>query len=352
MDNSTIIMMMWTAIIVVLIFDFTNGFHDASNITGSIIASRAMTPIQAAFLTGIFHFIGPMLGGTAVADTIGKFVSIKDLNANMSLMILLCGIFGSIFWNLFTWWFGLPSSSSHALVGGIAGAVLFAAGADHVMWGWEALVTKGKLTGVMKVLLSLFVSPVLGFWLAWIFQKIARRLVANAKPRVDKFFKWSQWGSAAALSFSHGTNDAQKSMGIIALALLLGGEIDKFHIPFWVILTCAIFITAGNSMGGWRIVRTVGFGIFRVRPIHSFNAQLTAAAVIFGAANMGAPVSTTHVASSSIMGVGTAEQPKAVKWRKGKEIFATWVLTIPGSGLVGGLTYLLADMITHVSGVR
>lgn len=351
MDNS-IMIMMWTAIVVVLVFDFTNGFHDASNITGTIIASRAMTPIQAAILTGIFHFIGPMLGGTAVADTIGKFVQIGDLKANMSLMILLCGIFGSIFWNILTWWFGLPSSSSHALVGGIAGAVIFAAGADHVMWGWEALVTKGKLTGVMKVILSLFVSPILGFWLGWIFQKIARRLVANAKPRVDKFFKWSQWFSAAALSFSHGTNDAQKSMGIIALALLLGGDIQKFHIPFWVILTCAIFITLGNMFGGWRIVKTVGFGIFRVRPIHSFNAQLTASAVIFGAATMGAPVSTTHVASSSIMGVGTAEQPKAVKWRKGKEIFATWILTIPGSGVVGGCTYMLADLLMNVSGTR
>ncbi|MBF0127251.1 MAG: inorganic phosphate transporter [Magnetococcales bacterium] len=351
MDNS-IVMMMWTAIVVVLIFDFTNGFHDASNITGSIIASRAMTPIQAALLTGVFHFIGPMLGGTAVANTIGKFVSIGDLNAHMSLMILLCGIFGSIFWNILTWWFGLPSSSSHALVGGIAGAVLFAAGSSHVMWGWEDLIMKGKLSGVMKVVLSLFVSPILGFWLGWIFQKVARRLVANAKPKVDRFFKLSQWVSAAALSFSHGTNDAQKSMGIIALALLLGGDIQKFHVPFWVIVICAAFITAGNMFGGWRIVKTVGFGIFRVRAIHSFNAQLTAAAVIFGAATMGAPVSTTHVASSSIMGAGTAEQPKAVKWRKGKEIFATWILTIPGSGLVGGATYMLADLIFKVSGAH
>ncbi|MBF0270661.1 MAG: inorganic phosphate transporter [Magnetococcales bacterium] len=352
MDNTTIMMMMWTAIVIVLIFDFTNGFHDASNITGTIIASRAMTPIQAALLTGVFHFIGPLLGGTAVANTIGKFVKIDDLNANMSLMILLCGIFGSIFWNIFTWWFGLPSSSSHALVGGVAGAVLFAAGSNHVMWGWEDLILKGKMSGVMKVVLSLFVSPILGFWFAWIFQKIIRRLVANAKPRIDGFFKYSQWISAAALSFSHGTNDAQKSMGIISLALLLGGSIDKFYVPTWVIWICAALITAGNMFGGWRIVRTVGFGIFRVRPIHSFNAQLTASAVIFGAATMGAPVSTTHVASSSIMGVGTAEQPKAVKWRKGKEIFATWILTIPGSGLVGGLTYLLADLLTGVSGVR
>ncbi|MEO5376732.1 MAG: inorganic phosphate transporter [Magnetococcus sp. DMHC-6] len=344
MDN--ILILMWAAIIIVLIFDFTNGFHDASNITGTIIASRAMTPIQAALLTGVFHFIGPMLGGTAVANTIGKFVTIGDLEAAMSLTILLCGIFGSIFWNLFTWWFGLPSSSSHALVGGIVGAVLFAAGPDHVLWGWSKLINDGEMSGVTKVILSLFISPVVGFWFAWTLQKIVRTMVAAARPGVDKFFKYSQWISAGALSFSHGTNDAQKSMGIISLALLLGGQTDKFYIPDWVILWCALIITAGNMFGGWRIVKTVGFGIFRVRPIHSFNAQLTSATVIFGAAMVGAPVSTTHVSSSAIMGVGTAEQPNAVKWRKGKEIFATWIITIPGSGLVGGLTYLLTNVFT------
>ncbi|MBF0401490.1 MAG: inorganic phosphate transporter [Magnetococcales bacterium] len=352
MDSNTVMMLMWATIVVVLIFDFTNGFHDASNITGSIIASRAMTPIQAALLTGVFHFIGPMLGGVAVANTIGGFVKIDDLPKVMSLTVVLCGIFGSIFWNLLTWFFGLPSSSSHALVGGIAGAVLFAAGGDHVVWGVEKLVVDGKMTGVTKVVLSLFISPILGFWLGYMLQVLVRRLTNRARPSIDKVFKWSQYISAAALSFSHGTNDAQKSMGIIGLALFLGGEIPKFGIPYWVIVTCAVVITIGNMFGGWRIVRTVGFGIYRVRPIHSFNAQLTSAAVIFGAATMGAPVSTTHVASSGIMGVGSADRPKAVKWRKGKEILATWLLTIPGSGLVGGATYLLTDLIFHVSAGR
>ncbi|MBF0461841.1 MAG: inorganic phosphate transporter [Magnetococcales bacterium] len=350
MDN--IAMLMWTTIVVVLVFDFTNGFHDASNITGSIIASRAMTPIQAAMLTGVFHFIGPILGGVAVANTIGGFVKIDDLPKIMSLTVVLCGIGGSIFWNLLTWFFGMPSSSSHALVGGVAGAVLFAAGGDHVVWGFQKLVVDGKMTGVTKVILSLFISPILGFWFGYILQRIVRRLTSEARPSIDRVFKWSQYISAAALSFSHGTNDAQKSMGIIALALFLGGETAKFSIPFWVILTCATVITVGNMFGGWRIVRTVGFGIYRVRPIHSFNAQLASAAVIFGAATMGAPVSTTHVASSAIMGVGSADRPKAVKWRKGKEIVATWLLTIPGSGMVGGLIYLLADWAFHVSAGR
>ncbi|MBF0283392.1 MAG: inorganic phosphate transporter [Magnetococcales bacterium] len=338
MDISMMVFMMWAAIVIVLIFDFTNGFHDASNITGTIIAARAMTPIQASLVTGAFHFLGPMLGGTAVADTIGKFVTLSDVPASISLGIVLAGICGSIFWNLFTWYFGLPSSSSHALVGGIVGAVMFAAGSDHVMWGMQELVTKGKLTGVMKVVMSLFLSPVLGFWIGFGVQKLSRWLTRDSRPSINKFFQGGQWLSAAALSFSHGTNDAQKSMGIIALALMLGGEIQKFHIPFWVILTCAILITAGNMMGGWRIARTVGFGIYKVRPIHSFNTQMISASVIFGAAVWGAPVSTTHVTSSTIMGIGTAEHPRAVKWRKGKEILATWFLTIPGAGLVGGIT--------------
>lgn len=345
MDASIIFMLMWATIIIVLIFDFTNGFHDASNITGTIIASRSMSPIQAATLTGVFHFIGPLVGGTAVANTIGGIGDIKDLQAVVSLTIVLCGIFGSIFWNLLTWWFGMPSSSSHALVGGVAGAILFGAGADHVNWGLEVFIAKGKMTGVTKVVLSLLISPLLGFMIGWSLQKFIGFLVAAAKPSVNKVFIWSQYISAAGMSFAHGTNDAQKSMGIIALALFLGGSIEKFYVPFWVILACAILMTIGNMFGGWRIARTVGFGIFKVRPIHSFSAQMTSAGVIYGAALVGAPVSTTHVANSAILGVGSAAAPRSVKWRKGKEMILTWFITIPGSGLVGGVTYLIVKAI-------
>jgi PiT family inorganic phosphate transporter len=332
------------AVGVVLIFDYTNGFHDASNIIATPIASRALTPIQAVVIVATFEFLGPILGGTAVANTIGKFVNLDDVAAVLSVVVILCGLSGAIFWNLLTWWFGIPSSSSHALVGGLAGAVLVAVGADHVIWGFEQLA-EGHVTGVTKVLLALFLSPIIGFWAGFGIHRLTFFLMRGAKPGVNRFFKRIQIFSCAGLAFSHGANDAQKSMGIITLVLLSGGFLDEFEVPFWVILSCAIAITLGILSGGWRIVRTVGFGIFKVRPIHAFDGQLTSAAVIFSASMVGAPVSTTHVVSSSLMGIGASERPKAVRWAKAKEIVSTWLITIPGAGTVSVLTYLLVDLL-------
>jgi PiT family inorganic phosphate transporter len=336
------------SVAVVLLFDYTNGFHDASNIIATPIASRALTPIQAVAIVATFEFLGPLLGGTAVANTIGEFVDLDDVAAILSVTIILCGLSGAIFWNLLTWWFGIPSSSSHALVGGLTGAVLVAVGADHVLWGFEQLL-HGHLTGVTKVLLALFLSPIIGFWAGFAVHRIVFFLMRGAKPGVNRFFKRIQIFSCAGLAFSHGANDAQKSMGIITLVLLSGGLIDEFRVPFWVILSCAIAITLGILSGGWRIVRTVGFGIFKVRPIHAFDAQVTSAAVIFGASAIGAPVSTTHVVSSSLMGIGAAERPKAVRWAKAKEIVSTWLITIPGAGTVSVLTYLLVDLLLDLT---
>ncbi len=333
---------------VVLIFDYTNGFHDASNIIATPIASRALTPVQAVVIVATFEFLGPLLGGTAVANTIGKFVNLDDVAAILSIVVILCGLAGAIFWNLITWWFGIPSSSSHALVGGLAGAVIIAVGSDHVLWGFSQLA-QGHFTGVTKVLLSLIISPIIGFWAGFLVHRLVFFLMRGAKPGVNKFFKRIQIFSCAGLAFSHGANDAQKSMGIITLVLLNGGMIDEFKVPFWVILSCAIAITLGILSGGWRIVRTVGFGIFKVRPIHAFDAQLTSAAVIFGASVVGAPVSTTHVVSSSLMGIGAAERPKAVRWAKAKEIVSTWIITIPGAGSVSILTYLAVNAIVGVN---
>jgi PiT family inorganic phosphate transporter len=333
------------AVVVVLVFDYTNGFHDASNIIATPIASRALTPIQAVAIVATFEFLGPILGGTAVANTIGKFVNLDDVAAVLSVTIILCGLSGAIFWNLLTWWFGIPSSSSHALVGGLTGAVLVAVGADHVIWGFEQLFDDGHLTGVTKVLLALILSPIIGFWVGFAVHQLVFFLMRGAKPGVNRFFMRIQIFSCAGLAFSHGANDAQKSMGIITLVLLSGGFLEEFAVPFWVILSCAIAITLGILSGGWRIVRTVGFGIFKVRPIHAFDGQLTSAAVIFGASMVGAPVSTTHVVSSSLMGIGAAERPKAVRWAKAKEIVSTWLITIPGAGSVSVLTYLLVDLL-------
>lgn len=334
--------LVYVAVATVLIFDYTNGFHDASNIIATPIASRALTPIQAVVIVATFEFLGPLLGGTAVANTIGKFINLDDIAAVLSVVIILCGLSGAILWNLITWWFGIPSSSSHALVGGLTGAVLVAVGADHVLWGFSEL-TQGHFTGVTKVLLALVLSPVLGFWAGFVVHRVIFFLMRAAKPIVNKFFKRSQLFSCAGLAFSHGANDAQKSMGIITLVLLNGGFITEFHVPFWVVLSCASAITLGILSGGWRIVRTIGFGIFKIRPIHAFDAQLTSAAVIFSASVVGAPVSTTHVVSSSLMGIGASERPKAVRWTKAQEIISTWIITIPCAGTVSMLTYLVAN---------
>lgn len=347
MGMDLLVILAIVAVAIVVVFDYTNGFHDASNIIATVIASRAMTPIQAVIVVAIFEFLGPLLGGTAVANTIGKFINISDLQAIPSMVIILCGIIGAITWNLGTWWFGIPSSSSHALVGGLAGAVVVSAGADHVVWGIEELM-QGHVTGVTKVLMALILSPIIGFWAGFFIHRLMSFLLRAAKPVVNKYLRRVQFFTSAGLAFSHGANDAQKSMGIITLVLLLGGFIDKFEVPFWVILTCATAITLGIMSGGWRIVRTVGFGIYKVRPLHALDAQLTSASVIFSASLIGAPVSTTHVVSSSIMGIGSSERPKAVRWAKAKEIVSTWVITIPGAATVAIVSYYLIHFITGV----
>lgn len=344
----TLLILTITTITIILIFDYTNGFHDASNIIAPMIASRAMTPVQAVVIVAIFEFLGPLLGGTAVANTIGKFVTLKDLSEALSISVVLCGIVGAIFWNLLTWWYGIPSSSSHALVGGLAGAVITAAGSAAVVWGFQDLVTAGKMTGVMKVVLSLIVSPILGFWVGFLIMRLLSLTLSRAKPSANKPLRRVQFITAAALAFSHGANDAQKSMGIITLVLVLGHFQKEFVVPFWVMLACATIITLGILSGGWRIVRTVGFAIFKIRPVHAFAAQLTAATLIFGASALGAPVSTTHVVGSSITGIGASERPKAVRWSKARDIVATWFITIPGSGVVAALTYYVIHFLTGV----
>ena len=326
-------------VVVVLLFDYTNGFHDAANIVATVIASRAMTPAQAVLVVGLFEFLGPLLGGTAVANTIGSFVNLDGLPPVLALSTVLCGLLGAIAWNLLTWWRGIPSSSSHALVGGLVGVVLVSAGSGQVVWGLTELIDHGHLTGVLKVLIALLLSPVIGFWCGYLVQRLMHALLLAAHPVANQGLKAAQFFTAAGLAFSHGANDAQKSMGILTLTLVLGGFIPAFQIPFWVMLACSVAITLGILSGGWRIVRTLGFAIYRVRPLHALNSQLTAASVILAASLAGAPVSTTHVVASSIMGIGASERPRAVRWSKAREIATTWVITIPGAGLAAILIY-------------
>ena len=331
------------AVLVVLIFDYTNGFHDAANIVATVIASRAMTPVQAVMVVGLFKFLGPLLGGTAVANTIGSFVVLDGVSPMRALTILLCGLIGAIVWNFITWWRGIPSSSSHALVGGLAGAVVVSVGGDHVVWGFGELL-QGRFTGVIKVPAALVLSPLIGFWAGFLIHRLMLLLLRCATPAANRRLRQAQFLTAAGLAFSHGANDAQKSMGILTLVLLLGGFIPEFQVPFWVMLACASAITLGILSGGWRIVRTLGFAIYRVRPLHALDSQLTSGAVIFGASLLGAPVSTTHVVATSIMGIGASERPHAVRWAKAKDIAVTWLITIPGAALVSILAYAILNL--------
>ena len=330
-------------IVIVLVFDYTNGFHDAANIVATVIASRAMTPAQAVIVVGFFEFLGPLLGGTAVADTIGTVVALDGVAPALSIPILLCGLIGAIAWNLGTWHLGFPSSSSHALVGGLIGAVVVSVGPDHVVWGLAEL-TDGHLTGIVKVLASLLLSPLIGFWIGYATHRLLNGMLLAANPSANARLRAAQFVTAAGLAFSHGANDAQKSMGILTLVLLLGGFIPRFEVPLWVIVACACAMTLGILTGGWRIVRTLGFAIYRVRPVHALGSQITAAAVIFAASLGGAPVSTTHVVSSSIMGIGASERPRAVRWAKAKDIAVTWLVTIPGAAIVAIQAYALLHL--------
>jgi PiT family inorganic phosphate transporter len=219
-------------VVIVLLFDYTNGFHDAANIVATVIASRAMTPVQAVVIVGVFEFLGPLLGGTAVANTIGKFVTLDGVLPTLSLAILVCGLLGAIVWNLATWYFGIPSSSSHALVGGLAGAVVVSVGSDHVVWGVSELF-HGHVTGIVKVLAALLLSPMIGFGAGFLIKRLLSALLTRATPAVNRRLRGAQFFTAAGLAFSHGANDAQKSMGILTLALLLGGFIPSFEVPFW-----------------------------------------------------------------------------------------------------------------------
>lgn len=312
-------------IILAVVFDFVNGFHDAANVVATMIASRSMSPESALIIAAVAEFLGPLIFGTAVAKTIGKEI----VDPKVITVWVVCGaLSGAIVWNLLTWWFGLPSSSSHALVGGIVGSVLAAGGADHL-----------KLHGVMLIVIVLVTSPLIGFLIGYMFQKASVFLMRGQSPRVNELFKRSQLFSSVALALSHGSNDAQKSMGIITMVLVSYGYLTDFIVPTWAILVCATSMGLGTAFGGWKIIKTVGSGLYRLRPIHGFSAQSSSAFVILTAALCGGPVSTTHVVSSSIMGVGGADRIKAVRWHKAGEIVSTWFLTIPAAAAVSAATY-------------
>ena len=310
-----------------LTFDFLNGFHDSANVVATMIASRALSPRFALALASIANLIGPLLFGTAVAKTVGEGLVASE---SITITVVIAALLSASIWNIVTWWFGIPSSSSHALVGGLVGGAIAFGGLDMVIWG-----------GVLIVFAALFLSPILGFVFGWIILRLTLFLVRGATPKISITFNRLQLFTATALALSHGTNDAQKTMGIITLGLVTLGLQETFYVPLWVILASATAIGLGTAFGGWRIIKTLGGKFYRIRPIHSLTSQASSAGVILGASLLGGPVSTTHVVSSSIVGVGAAERMSKVRWSNLTDIGMAWLVTIPITTLLAAVLYYI-----------
>ncbi len=308
-----------------LLFDFLNGYNDSSNIVATVIASRAMSPRRALLLTAVSEFAGPFLFGVAVANTVGK--GLLDSTV-ITLPVVLAGVIAAILWNRVTWFLALPSSSSHALVGGLMGAAILAAGFKAIQPG-----------GLIKIIVALFVSPPLGFAAGFVVMRVILSLARSATPRINDWFRQGQVFTSIGLALSHGANDSQKTMGIITLGLVASGQLSSFEVPLWVVVVSAGAIALGTSLGGWRLIRTLGGRIYTIRPVHGFTTHITATAVILGAALLGGPVSTTQVIGSAIMGVGASERISKVRWDVGREMLQTWALTIPATMLFGAGTF-------------
>jgi|AutmiccommuBRH23_1029490.scaffolds.fasta_scaffold00049_39 PiT family inorganic phosphate transporter len=316
-------------IILALAFDFLNGVHDSSNVVATMISSRAIQPRTALLMTAVANFLGPFIFGVAVATTIGNdIVSAVHIN----LLVLIAACISAIFWNILTWVLGIPSSSSHAIIGGLIGAVMMASGYEVIM-----------MKGIIKVLIALFASPIIGFIGGMIIANIIYLSSWKATPRINGVFKKLQIITSIGLSLSHGTNDAQKTMGIITLGLVISGMQATFEVPFWVIVICASAIGIGTAVGGWQLIKTLGSKFYKIRPVHGFASQATSAIVILTASLLGGPVSTTQVVSSSIMGVGAAERMSKVRWGVAGEIVMAWIITIPATMAAGAGCYWLFD---------
>ena len=323
-------------------FALTNGFHDASNAIATLVATRGATPGQAIVLSAVFNMAGAILLGTAVADTIGKIVTVPQ---TQMVAVVGAGLAGATAWNLITWWRGLPSSSGHALVGGLVGAAIAdgvlsgTGGLQSVQWGgfhgWHP-------TGVIGVLVALLISPPLGFAVAFLLLRLLRLISRRWTTRWIGPVRGGGWAAAAGLSFSHGGNDAQKAMGVIAVLLLASGHTETMSVPLWAKIVTGLALTAGTALGGWRIVKTIGQKIFTLTPLDSFSSQASSTAVILGASLLGAPVSTTQVVASSVVGVGGGRRRwKHVRWEIVREMGVAWLTTIPAAALLAVLVLLI-----------
>lgn len=322
-------MIMLIVIILALAFDFINGFHDTANAIATSVSTRAMKPRTAIMMAAVMNFLGAIMF-TGVAKTIGGSVA-DPAKLDNGLEVLVATLLSAIIWNLITWWFGIPSSSSHALIGSLAGAVYMGAGPDKLNWDGFTTIVEG-----------LVFSPIIAFVIGYIVMTILRWIFARRSPHtVNKGFRSLQIVTAAIQSFTHGTNDAQKAMGIITFALVTADFQDHMEVPLWVKLAAATAMALGTSVGGYKIIKTMGTKIFKIEPINGFAADLSAASVIFGATLFHLPVSTTHAITSSILGVGAAKRFSAVRWSMAGRIVIAWVITIPIVFVMAGLIYKL-----------
>ncbi len=325
---------LWLLVGLTLAFNFLNGFHDASNMVATVISTRALTPRLALTWIAFFEFLGPYLLGVAVAKTIGADIVAPQ---HITVVVLYAALVAAIIWNLVTWYFGIPSSSSHALIGGLIGSVAMASGFGVIRVG-----------GLEKVLVALFTSPILGFIIGYFIMKLAMLLLWWATPAINKWFRYGQLVTSAALAISHGANDGQKGMGIITLGLLTLGYLDTFYVPGWVIIVSSIAMALGAYSGGWRLIHTIGAKFYRIRPLHGFLIQLSSASIIIGAALLGGPVSTTQVVSATVVGVGSGERLSKVRWHVAWDILLAWILTIPVTMILGALFYVIIGRHLYV----
>ena len=320
-----------TALIVVfaLVFDFINGFHDTANAIATAVSTKALKPRHAIILAAGMNLLGA-LTFTGVAKTITKGI-VDPFTISNGTYVILAALISAIIWNLITWHYGIPSSSSHAIIGSIAGAAMVAGGFDSIKW-----------SGFIKIIEALILSPILAFSLGFLVYSIFKVIFKNNNlGKTNKRFRRYQILTAAVQSYTHGTNDAQKSMGIITMALIANGYAQNSDVPFWVQLSCAVAMALGTSIGGWKIIKTVGGKIMKIRPINGVAADITGAGIIFGATFLHMPVSTTHVISSSILGVGSAHRIKGVKWGTAKNMLITWFITLPISAGLAAVIYSL-----------
>lgn len=324
---------LWMVVILALSFDFINGFHDTANAIATTVSTRALKPRVAIILAAVMNFVGAITF-TGVAKKIGSGVA-NPADLPNGVEIVIAALISAIAWNLITWWFGIPSSSSHALIGSLAGAVASGAGFDAI-----------NESGFVDIIKALIFSPLIAFTIGFIIMWILKIAFARTSPhQVNKGFRFGQILTAAFQSFSHGTNDAQKAMGIITFALVAGGIQDHFEVPMWVKFSAALAMALGTSVGGWKIIKTMGTKIFKIEPINGFAADVGSAGVILSATVMELPVSTTHVITSSILGVGSAKRFSNVRWSLAGKIVIAWVITIPITALLAAAIYWAIDQI-------